>query len=100
VTMILKVSQPPITSGGKKSILLTAFLLHEQDQLLMNMEYVEWTAAISPRVQGTRNLQNVLGETQLDFFALFSSLSGICGLSGQTKYAAANTFMGSFAKYR
>lgn len=66
----------------------------------MNMEYEEWTAVLAPKVQGTWNLHNVLGDTQLDFFVLFSSLSGICGLSGQTNYAAANTFLDSFARYR
>ncbi|RAK90539.1 KR-domain-containing protein, partial [Aspergillus costaricaensis CBS 115574] len=35
----------------------------------------------------------------LDFFVMFSSLSGVIGQPGQINYAGANTFMDAFAQY-
>lgn len=66
----------------------------------MNMEYGEWTVALAPKVQGAWNLHNVLGDTHLDFFVLLSLFPGICSLRGQMNYAAVNTFLDSFARYR
>jgi len=64
------------------------------------MKYEDWEAAVSPKVEGTWNLHEVLRETQLDFFVLFSSISGIVGQWGQSNYAAANAFLDSFVQYR
>jgi hypothetical protein len=41
-----------------------------------------------------------LAATELEFFILFSSLIGLWGQIGQANYAAANTFLDSFAQYR
>lgn len=37
---------------------------------------------------------------KLDFFVCFSSIAGLCGNTGQTSYAAANSFLDAFVKYR
>jgi hypothetical protein len=37
---------------------------------------------------------------QLNFFVLFSFMSGIIGMPGQANYAAATTFMDAFVQYR
>jgi len=55
---------------------------------------------MSLRVEGTWNLHRALMPEPLDFFVLFSSLSGIVGQWGQANYAAANTFLDAFAQYR
>ncbi|KAI9934559.1 hypothetical protein MW887_000174 [Aspergillus wentii] len=71
-----------------------------RDQMFSKMTYEEWTAALTPKVQGTWNLHFELQNTPLDFFVLFSSITGIMGFGSQANYAAANTFLDSFVKYR
>lgn len=73
--------------------------LVEQDVTLQDMTFEDWTTAVAPKVQGTWNLHNALS-TDLDFFILCSSYSGIVGQWGQANYAAANTFLDAFVQYR
>lgn len=51
---------------------------------------------------GTWNIHNTLeaANAKLDYFVLFSSAAGILGSRGQAAYAAASTFLDSFAAYR
>ena len=39
-------------------------------------------------------------QEEVDFFILYSSITSVLGNVGQTTYAAANTFMNTFADYR
>lgn len=73
-----------------------------RDQSFPNMTFDEWSAATSPKVQGTWNLHEatVAAGCDLDFMVLFSSLSGIIGQPGQANYASANTFLDAFTQYR
>ena len=66
------------------------------------MTFEQWQNATLPKVQGTWNLHNTLREQEqpLDFFFLFSSISGMGGNWGQANYAAANTFLDAFVQYR
>lgn len=57
-------------------------------------------AVLRPKVQGVVALDKALGEAPLDFFVLFSSISGIVGNAGQADYAAANSFLDGFAAER
>jgi natural product biosynthesis luciferase-like monooxygenase protein len=52
---------------------------------------------LSPKVRGVRVLEQVLGDTPLDFFALCSSRSSILGGFGQVDYCAGNAFLDAFA---
>jgi acyl carrier protein len=63
------------------------------------MTYSAWLEALAPKVTGTWNLHHSL-PSSLDFFVLFSSVSGIMGQFGQSNYAAANTFLDAFTQYR
>ncbi|KAJ2982753.1 hypothetical protein NQ176_g1174 [Zarea fungicola] len=83
-----------------KGIMNMSMVLH--DQLFVNMSHEEWTVAVQPKVLGTWNIHDVCTELgiNLDFFLLFSSLSGIMGQRGQSNYASANTFLDSFVQYR
>ena len=73
-----------------------------RDQNFTNMTFDGWTAAKAPKVRGTWNLHDatVSAGADLDFFMLFSSLSGIIGQPGQANYASGNTFLDAFAQYR
>lgn len=65
----------------------------------LNLDFTSWTTALRPKVQGTWNLHNALPE-DLDFFVLFSSISGTLGSYGQANYASGNTFLDSFVRFR
>ncbi|KAI1097720.1 putative polyketide synthase [Jackrogersella minutella] len=63
----------------------------------------DWHYGIAAKVQGTRNLHNALAdghESSLDFFLLFSSISGTIGSPTEPSYCAANSYMDSFARHR
>lgn len=51
-------------------------------------------------MQGSVNLHNLLSKTDLEFFVLLSSASGIIGNRAQAAYSAASTFLDAFALYR
>ncbi|KAI8172435.1 Highly reducing polyketide synthase gloL [Colletotrichum sp. SAR 10_70] len=74
-----------------------------QDINITDMTFEQWQTAVDPKVQGTWNLHNALQHHQsepLDFFFLFSSLSGLGGQIGQANYAAGNAFLDAFVQYR
>ncbi|MEM9491355.1 MAG: SDR family NAD(P)-dependent oxidoreductase, partial [Myxococcota bacterium] len=54
-------------------------------------------AVLTPKVRGTQVLAEVLAGQELDFLALFSSLSTVVGRIGQVAYTAANAFLDAFA---
>lgn len=81
-----------------KGILQMSMVLRDQAWDKMTLD--EWTQAASPKVEGTWNLQNATEGIDLDFFVLFSSISGVIGQPGQANYAAANTFLDAFSQYR
>jgi aryl carrier-like protein len=73
-----------------------------RDQNFSQMTFEEWSIATHPKIQGSWNLHNaaLANGANLDFFVLFSSLSGIVGQPGQANYASANTFLDAFTQYR
>lgn len=83
-----------------KGIIHMAMIL--RDESFMKMSIDDWSEATAPKIKGTWNLHNITQDKgiELDFFVLFSSLSGVLGQPGQANYAAANTFLDSFVQYR
>ncbi|RDA88311.1 hypothetical protein CP532_6585, partial [Ophiocordyceps camponoti-leonardi (nom. inval.)] len=73
-----------------------------RDRPLEGMSHDEYHTVIRSKVAGTWNLHKVALEMrrELDFFTMLSSLSGLVGQPGQANYAAASTFLDSFAYYR
>jgi KR domain/Phosphopantetheine attachment site len=67
--------------------------------MFSNMTHAQWQAAVAPKVNGTMNLDAVLGAS-LDFFILLSSGSGTFGPQGQANYSSGNTFQDAFARHR
>lgn len=57
-------------------------------------------AILAPKVQGTLLLDELLGNTELDFMVLCSSLTVTVGSAGQVDYVAANGFLDAFAQAR
>ena len=55
---------------------------------------------LAPKVAGALVLENLLGETGLDFFAVCSSIATIVGGPGQAEYTSANAFLDAFVAAR
>jgi acyl carrier protein len=72
------------------------------DQAFPNMTTDHWGSVTKPKVTGAWNLHEAsrARKMNLSFFILFSSLSGVLGQPGQANYAAANSFLDAFARYR
>lgn len=59
----------------------------------------DYNTVLQPRYNGTWNLHRHL-PTDVDFFLMLSSISGIIGNATQSAYAAGSAFMDAFAAYR
>ncbi|MEE8155552.1 MAG: SDR family NAD(P)-dependent oxidoreductase [Phycisphaerales bacterium] len=70
------------------------------DGILLNQEWDRFLEVMAPKVLGTIHLHNATLHSNLDFFVLFSSSAALLGFPGQGNYAAANSFLDSFAVYR
>ena len=83
-----------------KGVLQMSMVLRDENFSKMTLD--QWNVATLPKVQGTWNLHNatVSAGLDLDFFVLFSSLSGVIGQPGQANYASGNTFLDAFVQYR
>ncbi|KAK4163727.1 putative polyketide synthase protein [Cladorrhinum sp. PSN259] len=71
-----------------------------RDMLFEKMSWKDYQDVIRSKVVGTWNVHNALLASHLDFFIALSSVAGIVGNRGQAAYAAANTFLDAFARYR
>ncbi|PYI08361.1 hypothetical protein BO78DRAFT_364974 [Aspergillus sclerotiicarbonarius CBS 121057] len=85
-------TMPPIRGCIQASMVL-------QDTLLNTMTHTQWTTAVKPKVDGSRNLDALLPHG-MDFFVMLASVSGIAGQRGQSNYAAGNTYQDSLARHR
>ncbi|MFE9728743.1 type I polyketide synthase [Streptomyces sp. NPDC005794] len=56
--------------------------------------------ALAAKVAGADHLDELLGDTPLDAFVLFSSIAAVWGSGGQAGYAAANAFLDAVAERR
>ena len=71
-----------------------------QDELLATKSRQSFEAILAPKVAGTIALDLATQHETLDFFVMFSSLSGILGTPGQSDYSAANGFVDGFVEVR
>ncbi|RYP65137.1 hypothetical protein DL769_006416 [Monosporascus sp. CRB-8-3] len=86
-------SMPPI--GGVYNGAMTL-----RDSPLDSMSWADFNLVLQPKVEGSKNLDELFYSAKLDFFVFFSSLSGVVGNPAQANYAAANMFMASLAAQR
>lgn len=70
------------------------------DELLLRMDQTEFTKVLRPKLIGGWLLHRLFGETDLDFFVLFSSTGSVIASPGQGNYAAGNAFLDALAHYR
>ncbi len=84
--------------GPVRGVVHTAGVI--RDNLLSFKDRSEIEAVLAPKIQGTLALAGAVAGQPLDFFVLFSSTSAIAGIAGQTDYAAANSFLDAYARYR
>ncbi|MGB3466989.1 MAG: SDR family NAD(P)-dependent oxidoreductase, partial [Cyclobacteriaceae bacterium] len=70
------------------------------DSLMINKNEADILKVLSPKINGTKNLDDATKDLELDCFILFSSNASITSNIGQTDYSAANTFMDFFADDR
>ncbi|KAI1100340.1 putative polyketide synthase [Jackrogersella minutella] len=70
-----------------------------RDGIYQNMSADQFLAATRSKVQGSFNLHNYL-PSDLDFFVMLSSISGIGGSRGQGNYCAGNTYQDALAHHR
>ncbi|KAH0435679.1 polyketide synthase [Colletotrichum camelliae] len=83
-----------------KGIIQASMVLRDENLVRMSLDH--WNQAVAPKVTGTWNLHHAAIEAgvNLDFFVLFSSMSGVTGQAGQANYAGANTFLDTFVQFR
>ncbi|MBT2575230.1 amino acid adenylation domain-containing protein [Bacillus sp. ISL-51] len=71
-----------------------------KDRFLIQKTSQEFQEVLAPKVLGAAYLDEASKDCELDFFVLFSSVSGSLGNIGQADYAAGNAFMDAYAAYR
>ncbi|MGW2332088.1 type I polyketide synthase [Streptomyces sp. NPDC001700] len=71
-----------------------------QLQPLMDTGLEAFAGIADAKVSGARHLDELLGESELDAFVLFSSNAGVWGGGGQGAYGAANAFLDALAEDR
>ncbi|KAL4757023.1 uncharacterized protein BDW70DRAFT_171762 [Aspergillus foveolatus] len=86
----IKRTLPPIAGVANAAMVL-------RDIMFSNMKLDDLIPTLRPKVDGSRYLDELFNEADLEFFILFSSLGLIVGNSGQSSYTAANAFMASLA---
>ncbi len=84
--------------GRLNGILHSAGII--KDSYMVNKQAEDLHDVLAPKVKGLVYLDEASKDLPLDFFILFSSLSGSLGSIGQSDYAAANVFMDMYAGYR
>ena len=84
--------------GRINGVLHTAGI--NEDAFLLKKTAAQMERVLAPKVRGTVCLDEATAADALDFFVVFSSLTGLTGNLGQADYAFANAFMDNYASYR
>ncbi|RYO91142.1 hypothetical protein DL766_001734 [Monosporascus sp. MC13-8B] len=87
-------AQMPVISGVCNASMVLS------DGLFADMNFESFDRTLRPKVDGSRNLDEVFSSADLDFFVLFGSIGSIIGTTGQSNYHAANLFMASLVENR
>ncbi|KAF5867859.1 putative polyketide synthase protein [Botrytis fragariae] len=85
-------------SSGKRIGGLVQASMGLKESIFSKMTGEAWQEAVLPKVKGTWNLQSAIEDLDLDFFLIFSSVSGSIGTATESNYCAANAFLDSFTR--
>ncbi len=69
------------------------------DRVITNLDFESCQTSLRTKMVGAWNLHKITENLQLDFFALYSSVTSMIGPSGQVAYSSANAFLDSLAKF-
>ena len=71
-----------------------------EDQLFANMSTDTMRRVLGPKIDGSKNLDDVFHDDDLEFFVLFSSAACVFGNAGQSNYTAANGYLNGLVRQR
>src|ERR1051326_7421119 len=77
--------------GGLQGVVHAAGVI--QDRFILKKGWEEFCEVLGPKVLGSVNLDEATREEELDFFIVFSSVSGVLGNIGQSDYASGNAYL-------
>lgn len=86
-------TMPPIAGVANAAMVL-------RDKPLSNMSIDDFNVVLRPKVDGSKNLDELFYNDELEFFILFSSMASVVGNPAQSNYGAANMFMSTLAAQR
>lgn len=86
-------SMPPIAGVANAAMVL-------RDRPLSSMSIDDLETVLRPKVDGSKNLDELFCDDELEFFILFSSMASVVGNPAQSNYGAANMFMSTLAAQR
>lgn len=89
----IRSTMPPIAGVANGAMVL-------QDTAIREMTPESLNIVLQPKIAGSRYLDEILRDDELDFFVFFSSLATVFGNHGQSNYTAANMFMNALAGQR
>ncbi|KAM0522380.1 hypothetical protein ACHAPE_001969 [Trichoderma viride] len=83
---------PPISGAIHSALVL-------RDAILHNMTYTQWVEAVGPKLQGSRDLNELLPRN-LDFFVALGSFISVIGGRSQSNYALGGAYQDGLADFR
>ncbi|KAF3345526.1 Pseudouridine-metabolizing protein [Verticillium dahliae VDG2] len=90
---VIRETMPPLAGFANGAMVL-------QDTPIRDMTAEVLNRVLRPKVDGSRHLDDLLADEQLDFAIFFSSMASVLGNHGQSNYTAANLFMNGLAARR
>ncbi|MEV6074719.1 SDR family NAD(P)-dependent oxidoreductase [Streptomyces sp. NPDC052069] len=92
------VAQVGEESGAIHGIIHAAGVIH--DATLTNKTAQDWDKVLAPKVDGLVHLDRATAGMPLESFLVFSSGAAVTGNPGQSDYATANAYLGTYAARR
>ncbi|KAI1846288.1 hypothetical protein JX266_007493 [Neoarthrinium moseri] len=71
-----------------------------EDSAFDSMTLDQWNVPLGAKYHGTRNLDGLFRDSDLQFFIMLSSVTGVLGSHGQANYTAGSTYQDAIARSR